>query len=117
MTVGERVCAALESFPYPVQADKFSPENEETTEYFVYTYDTGGAVYGDNEPGEEIVHVTLHFFCPDTFALEGLSRRVKRAMTKAGFTYPSYESAFDETGRHAVWECETIEGSALYGEV
>ena len=111
MNVNERLTAALGAFGDPVW---FGEAMRETggpmpERYYAFNYTTFGAAHRDNAPGYLRHLIQVHFFCPLNYDSVSRARQTRRALIKAGFTYPSTVNATDGCGRHTVLECEFIE--------
>lgn len=106
MTVNKKIINALQFLRIPVTADFFGGEKEE---YITFNYVAdSGEVYADNEPTEDVVSLQIHYFLPsDRNYLEN-KRKIRKALMKAGCTYPEVTIIMEQDNktRHLIFECE-----------
>ena len=76
-----------------------------------------GDDFGDDVPGCEVWQVSVHFFAPLEGDFSQRRQQTKRALHRAGFTWPRCIDAGDQEGQHLVFECEIAEEVDLDGEV
>lgn len=80
--------------------------------YITFNYDTIPDDFGDDEPGHERALVQVHLYAPIGRNVLKERRAIKRALHRAGFTWPSYTNATGTTltggkdGQHHIFECE-----------
>lgn len=106
MTAGAAVMAALRQFGIPCSPDIYDGRKES---YFTYNYvDDAPADYGDNEPSCAVVSMQIHLFLPLKENPGRMKRKVRSALSKAGFTCPSVTAFADPGGKkkHLIFECE-----------
>ena len=118
MSVEKRIRDALLPFGDPVEKSfLYAAAADLPGQYYTFSASSRGDDFGDDAPGCEVWTVNVHFFAP----LEGdFSRRreqTKRALHRAGFTWPRCIDAGDEEGQHLVFECEIAEEVEPDGEV
>jgi len=118
VSVEERIVAALAPFGDPVEKSLlYAAAQDLPPRYYTFSCSSFGDDFGDDEPGCERWLVSVHFFAP----LRGnTARRVaqtKKALFRAGFTWPSATDAGDQDGQHIVFECEIMEEVELDGEI
>lgn len=117
MTVEERIVAALAPFGDPVEKSLlYAAAGELPERYYTFSCSSFGADYGDDEPGHERWLVSVHFFAPRHGNYSRRVRDTKRALFRAGFTWPSAVDASDQEGQHVVFECEIAEEVEPDGE-
>lgn len=113
MTVNERLIAALSPLGFPVVSDLYTGDE---SEYITFNYATRGVLFADDAPGVESYFIQVHFLCAYDFDYVGPVNRIKRALFRAGFTWPEMVNATGDyaeaakEGRHYVFECELAEG-------
>ena len=119
VTVEERIVSALAPFGDPVEASLlYAAAQDLPPRYYTFSCSSFGDDFGDDEPGCERWLVNVHYFAP--LYNEDISERVKRtkkALFRAGFTWPSSTDASDQDGKHVVFECEIAEEVDLHGEI
>jgi heterodisulfide reductase subunit C len=52
--------------------------------------------YADDEPKREIDYIQVHYFCPRTVNPETKIKKIRNALFKAGFSYPSVTRLYEE---------------------
>lgn len=105
MTVNEKIKNALEPFGLPITADFFGGDAEE---YFTFNYaDDRSEDFGDDEPLHVVAYMQIHYFSPMERDYLSMKREVRKALFKAGFTYPEVTDAtiISDRIRHLVFEC------------
>ena len=117
VSVESKIVAALAPFGDPVEKSLlYAAAKALPPQYYTFSCSSAGADFGDDEPGCERWMVNVHFFAP----LRGkISRRVqqtKKALFRAGFTWPRAVDAGDQEGQHIVFECEIAEEVEPDGE-
>jgi len=117
VNVESKIVAALAPFGDPVEKSLlYAAAQELPPQYYTFSCSSFGDDFGDDEPGCERWLVSVHFFAP----LNGnITRRVaqtKKALFRAGFTWPSTTDAGDHEGQHIVFECEIAEEVEPDGE-
>lgn len=118
MSVEERLKAALDVFGFPVERGLLYAEASKCPEkYYTFSIGRSGDDFADDEPGAELCRVSVHLFAPLAGNLNKQIRQTKRALSAAGFTWPSQTDATDATGQHYIFECETVEGIECDGEL
>ena len=109
MSINSLLKAALEHVA-PVEADTYEGPRPV---YITIGYDSIPADYGDDDPGHEIILISVHLFAPtgeDTIAKR---KAIKRALAAAGATWPSYTNASGKDGQHHVFECEIAQAMGV----
>lgn len=99
-----------------------------------------GAAWPDRYPGEALIYVTwnhwtvpevyanglpaaarhptqVHLFLPFGVDPEAYLLQVPLALHGEGFTWPGVTNASDAEGQHWVFECEYVNGGAVYGQL
>ena len=110
MTVEARVKAALDVFGGPVEKSVLAAAaKRHPSRYYTFSCDSFGANYGDDEPGCERCLAHIHLFAPLNQDCFRQIRDTKRALFRAGFTWPEVADATDQDGQHFVFECETVQ--------
>lgn len=119
VTVEERIVAALAPFGDPVEKSLlYAAAQDLPPRYYTFSCSSFGADFGDDEPGHERWLVTVHYFAPlYNEDVPGRVKKTKRALYRAGFTWPSTVDASDQEGQHVVFECEIAEEVEPDGEV
>lgn len=107
MSVDAQIKAALSGFGDPVENAIYQDKAER---YYVFNYSTLGAGYADDNPIHERFLIQVHLFAPISENITSRIKETKKALSDAGFTWPSTTNASDEDSRHIVFECETAEG-------
>lgn len=82
--------------------------------YFIFDIDTEPSHYADDVPLCEDEYITIHLFCENSFDPVALVEDAKRALFKAGFSYPektaltSSNTGYGEVSdmRHILLGCE-----------
>ena len=108
MTTFEKIVEALKPFGLPYSPDLY---NGSARSWFTYNYaDDYGTNFADDEPGAIIVDVQVHLFLSSCEDFICLKNKVRRALFKAGFTFPEITVLTeDDDTRHIVFECEIEE--------
>ncbi|MDE7261954.1 MAG: hypothetical protein K2N78_07870 [Oscillospiraceae bacterium] len=119
MSVEEKIVSALAPFGDPVDASLLYAAAQDLPErYYTFACSSFGDDFGDDEPGCERWLVTVHYFAPlCNEDIAGRVKKTKRALHRAGFTWPSSVDASDQDGRHIVFECEAAEEVDVDGEI
>lgn len=118
MSVEERLVKALEPFGIPVERGLLYAAAKDLPErYYTFSIERHGDDYADDEPGAERCQVTVHLFAPLAGSLNRQVKDTKKALQKAGFTWPSSVDATDKEGQHYVFECQIEEGIEDDGEL
>lgn len=119
VSVEERIVAALSPFGDPVEASLlYAAAQDLPDRYYTFQCSSAGEDFGDDEPGCELWRVSVHYFAP--LYNEDISKRAKqtkKALHRAGFTWPSSTDASDQDGYHIVFECEIAEEVEPDGEI
>lgn len=106
MTVNQKIINALQFLQIPITADFFGGGKEE---YVTFNYVTDeGEVFADDEPTEDITGLQIHYFLPSDRNYLDNKRKIRKALLKAGCTYPDVTVLMepDNKTRHIVFECE-----------
>ena len=109
MTANQIIINALKPFGYPCKPNFY---NGGEKKYFTFNYaDERGADYGDNQPGCILSSMQIHFFLPMKENCIKEKKEVRKALFKAGFTYPVVIEITEEENstRHIVYECDITE--------
>lgn len=85
--------------------------------YYVFSYVTIPADFGDDGPEHERYLVQVHFFAPLGENITARKKATCRALRAAGLTWPETQDASDSEKRHIVFECEIAEGVDGDGDV
>ena len=111
MSVEEKIIAALAPFGDPVEKSLlYAAAQDLPPRYYTFSCSSFGADFGDDEPGHERWLVTVHYFAPlYNEDVPGRVKKAKRALYRAGFTWPSTVDASDQEGQHIVFECALSE--------
>lgn len=118
MTVEEKIVAALVPFGDPVEKSLLYAAAQDLPErYYTFSCSSFGADFGDDEPGHERWLVSVHLFAPLHGNLSRRVRETKKALFRAGSTWPSCVDAGDQEGQHFVFECEFLEEVEPDGEI
>ena len=117
MSVESKIVAALAPFGDPVEAALlYAAAQDLPPRYYTFTCSSFGDDFGDDEPGCERWLVNVHYFAPlYNEDIQGRVKKTKRALHRAGFTWPSCTDASDQDGKHVVFECQIVEGVELDG--
>lgn len=106
MTVNEKIIQALEALKIPVTSDFFGGKQEE---YITFNYADDRAVFSaDDGPEEDVAYMQIHYFLPAGKDYLENKRKIRKALLKAGFTYPDATVLMepDNRTRHIIFECE-----------
>lgn len=106
MTLNAALVQTLLPFGLPIRTDFYEGAAEE---YFTFNYaDDRGADFGDDKPGEVIAAIQLHYFLPMEKDYLEMKKGIRKAIHKAGFTYPSVEILTEPKNhiRHIIFEFE-----------
>lgn len=109
MTLNERLIAALSSAGVPVSPDQYGGDS---TEYITFSYSEIPVYFGDNEPEFVRYLISVHWFLPGGVNPISGKRKIRKALTSAGFDAPDITPANDEDGQHYVFETEWLDGEA-----
>ena len=116
MTVNETVIKSLEQFGKPVKPDHYEGKEKE---YFIFNFvDDVADEFGDDEPLRVISYLQIHYFLPmDKDYLE-MKKKIRKALFKNGFTYPSVTIMAEPEKKihHLIFECEIENDDELDGE-
>lgn len=113
-SIEAQIAAALKPLGLPVESGTYRGKEKM---YLTFSASSFGAAYGDDAPEAERHLVMVHLIAPYGGSLTKLKADIKKALFRAGFTWPSAEDASDEESRHIVFECETVEGIDAGAEV
>lgn len=118
MSVEEKIVAALAPFGDPVEKSLlYAAAKDLPPRYYTFSVSSRGDNFGDDEPGCEVWMVNVHFFARPNESVSRRRQQTKRALYRAGFTWPQCIDASDQEGPHLVFECEIAEGVEPDGEV
>lgn len=118
MSVERKIKDALLPFGDPVEKSfLYAAAENLPPQYFTFSASSRGGSFADDEPGCEVWQVNVHFFAPLYGDFSRRRQEVKRALHRAGFTWPRCIDAGDQEGQHLVFECEIAEEVDLDGEV
>ncbi len=118
MSVEKRIKDALLPFGDPVEKSfLYAAADDLPRQYYTFSASSRGDDFGDDAPGCEVWQVNVHFFAPLEGDFSQRRQQTKRALHRAGFTWPRCIDAGDQEGQHLVFECEIAEGVDLDGEV
>ena len=109
-SVNRIVKAALAPFGLPVAESLYQGKE---AEYFTFNYaDDHPQDFGDDDVLAYVAYLQVHYVCQWDKPYTDMKRRIRRALTGAGFTAPEVTDASDSAGRirHLVFEC-SIENS------
>ena len=116
--VEKRLKDALLPFGDPVEKSfLYAAADDLPRQYYTFSASSRGDDFGDDVPGCEVWQVSVHFFAPLEGDFSQRRQQTKRALHRAGFTWPRCIDAGDQDGQHLVFECEIAEGVDLDGEV
>ena len=108
MTIDERIQTMLTGIEDVIAPNVYTgPE----TEYLVYSYFTGGAVYAERRPRALVYSVMVHLFLPQGKSPTEKKNDVCEAIFAAGGTWPNITNASDGEGQHYVFEFELAAGN------
>ena len=113
MSVESRIVSALKPRGYPIENAVY---HGNAKKYYTYLDNTVPTDFADDAPQHEIHLVSVHFFAPLSGNISDDIQATKRALRRAGFTWPEVVNASDGNGRHIVFECEDAEGVDVDGE-
>jgi hypothetical protein len=105
MTVHKKIIETLKPFGIPVRPD-FSSDVKE--EYFTFDIiDDRAEAFGDNEPIAVTAYLQIHYAAPVEKDYLELKKQVRKALMRAGFSYPEVTDATTrgDSVRHLVFEC------------
>lgn len=111
MNVNKLIIDTLKPFVADVVPTKYTGTN---TTYIVFNYEDDRAkLFADDKPIIDVAYMQIHLFCPRTFNFQNLKKQVRSALFKAGFSYPSIQTFYedDTETNHIVFQCE-IEGQS-----
>lgn len=114
MSMNQKIIGTLSDFGFPVAPDMYVGEKET---YFVFQYSTSPDNFADDEPKVERYLLQIHFYCPPGKNVLQIRTKIKQNLFAVGFSWPDEVNASDQDGQHYVFECETVEGVELYGEI
>lgn len=79
--------------------------------FMVYSVYEKGDIFADDEPGTNVISITIHYFVEKDFNYLEKKKEIKRTLVDNGFLYPETEILYEEdTGyRHLVFETEREE--------
>lgn len=118
MSTEELLKKTLDVFGIPVEQRLLYGKADELPEkYFTFSISRGGSDFADDEPGAELCDVSIHFLAPFRGNNRELLKKARKALHKAGFTWPSQTDATDSDGQHYILECQIAEGVEDDGEL
>ena len=113
MSVDAKIKAILGPFGDPVERSVYQGKAKR---YYTFSYTTLGISYADDAPQYERYLIQIHFFAPLNENVLKRIKETKQALFKACFSFPETTDTSDEDVRHIVFECETTEDLAEYGD-
>ncbi|MBS5433929.1 MAG: hypothetical protein KHY12_09275 [Firmicutes bacterium] len=103
MNIDERLTAAI-TLVVPETAPRIYEGTAQ--EYCVYNYNTVPRLHANGRPGAALYLVQVHLLTAKGLPTRQKRQALKRALFKAGCTYPSEVDASDPEGQHFVLECQ-----------
>ena len=107
MNVDERIKKALEPVVAVVEPNSYDGKE---LEYIVFNYTELPTAYGDDSPKAIRYMIQIHWFLPADPSPYPKKRKIKGALTGAGFLYPTVTNASDGDGQHYIFETEWLDG-------
>lgn len=108
MTIDERIQTMLYGLEDTIAPNVYTGS---ATEYLVYNYYTGGAVYAERRPRALVYSVMVHLYLPQGQSPTEKKNDVCEAIFAAGGTWPTVTNASDSEGQHYVFEFELAAGN------
>lgn len=108
MSLNETLIRAVRPIVPVCVPDDYDGEEEE---YCVFSATELGDCFGDDGPTAIRFLVSLHYYLPRGRNPIAKKKQLARALSGAGFTWPSITNASDGNGQHYVFECEWAEGA------
>lgn len=102
MSVNSEVKAAFSKVA-PIEADTYEGKEEV---YITFSFNSVPADFGDDEPGHEILLLSVHLFAPTGKNVLKKRGAIKKAFFKLTGSWPSETNASDKEGQHLVYEGE-----------
>lgn len=106
MTVDERLRNAVKPIVPECSPHLYRGKSDE---YCTWNYNELGAVFGDDTEDCGRYLLQLHYFLPHGRNGSSVKKRIKKALTDAGFTSPDILDVSDEEGQHYTFEFELEE--------
>jgi len=109
MSANSIIINALSEFGYPVVPDIYEGKEKR---YITFNYaDDRGMGFADDEPDYVLADMQIHYFLPLKENYLTDRRKIREALFKAGFTYPSIVNLLEPENniRHLVFECQITE--------
>ena len=105
MDINKIIVSALKPIGLEIAEDLYEGDEEEFITFNMA--DDIGADCGDNKPGTNTIFIQVHYVCPWGKDYAGTRKRIRKALFKAGFTWPEVQEVSDSTDRlrHIVLEC------------
>ena len=83
--------------------------NRPDPEYITFSIsDDRAELYGDDEPQEDVIRVTVHLFVKRETNYLSLKKTIRQALHNADFTWPIVTTLQEPNCWHIVFETETI---------
>lgn len=114
MTLNKRIIEALESLGLPVLPWMDTQQYERC---LIFNYSVLPTGHADDAPAFELYLVQVHYICPSGYNSLSERKAVKRALFRAGFSWPEETPANDSAQKnsgnkqHYVFECQWLEGT------
>jgi len=89
--------------------DSIGNDDQVSENYIVWNYaDNRGSNFADDEPGEVISTLQIHWFISETRQFDSTLASMRTALQTAGFTYPSFTVLYEKEThmRHIVMSTE-----------
>lgn len=110
MSLNAALVAAAEPIVPTVRPDSYMPApGEAPGEYCTYNRAEYPRLHAGGAPRRMVYLYQLHYYLPLGRNPEGTLKRLKLAVLRAGFTYPTAEDASDGEEQHWVLEFEGSE--------
>lgn len=82
----------------------------DAAEYCTFHYSEHASLFAEGSPDIIMYSVMLHWFLPKGINPMKKKTELRRALIKAGFTYPSTINASDKDAQHYVFEFQYADG-------
>lgn len=107
MSINEMIRSAVLPIVPICEPDSYGGD---APEYCTFHYSEFPVVVADGKPDEILYTVMLHWFLPKGINPMKKKTELRRALLKAGFTYPSTINASEKDAQHYVFEFQYADG-------
>lgn len=115
MSAFEVIRGIAESEGLPAYMDQYIPEHypgKKQSRYVTYNVaDDRGSLFGGDTASECVLSMQIHLYLPVPEEYMAMVKRMRQALSEAGFTWPVITVYIEEDHRlrHIIFECEIEE--------